>query len=202
MNYKIEPATSTDISWIAGFEAQVYSKDDAVPELILTDWFARNPNGFSTIKRDGERIGHIDLLPLNDSAFSRFTRGVITEREIRGSELHASEERDLVTNIYVESLAVIPPDGFAAAPAIRHLLFSCMALIERVGNPERIENIIAVAATNEGQRLLQALGFDVLSYAKDRKDRHDLYAVQLAELLARLPRRLRRARAEWVLAEI
>ena len=202
MNYKVEPATSTDISWIAGFEAKVFSKDDAVPEQILRDWYNQSPNGFSTVKRDGQRIGHVNLLPLNDSVFSKFVSGLITERQIRGSELHSPGERGLVTNIYVESLVIIPPSGYAAAPAARYLLLNGMSLIDRIGDPERIESVIAVAATNQGQRLLRALGFGVVSYAKDRKDRHDLYAAPFAVLQDEMPRRFRFPKTERALAEV
>jgi len=202
MSYKIEPATSTDISWIAGLEGKVYSKNDAVPEQILRDWYNINPNGFSTIKRGTQRIGHVDLLPLQAGVLSRFASGVITEREIRGNELHAPGERELVTNIYVESLAIISPNGNVAAPAVRYLLLNGMSLIDRLADPERIESIIAVAATNSGQRLLRALGFGVVSHAKDRKDRHDLYAAPMAVLRDEIRRRFRFPKTEWALAEI
>jgi hypothetical protein len=202
MSYEIEPAASTDISWIASFEAKVYSSDDAVPEKILRDWYSKNPNGFSTIKCDGQLIGHVDLLPLRASVLRRFVSGVITEREIRGSELHSPEEHQLVTTVYIESVAIVPPTGSARAQAVKYLLLNGMGLINRVGHSERIESVIAVAATNSGQRFLEALGFCVVSHAKDRKDRHDLYGAQLASLQGEILRRFRPSKIECALAEI
>ncbi len=194
MNYKIEQAASEDIRWIAKFEAEMYSAEDAVPEDILRDWYSQNPTGFSTIKYKGKMIGHVDLLPLRSSVLGRFMDGDITEREIRGSDLFSAGEPELIRTIYVESVALAASNGLTRALAVKHVLLNWMDMISRVGDPRRIENIFAVAATSSGKRFLKALGFSIVSQAQDRKDQHDLYVTRLARLEDEMSQRFAGAR--------
>ena len=48
--FTIERASVEDIRWIAELEARKYSRRDAVPERVLRDWHAGNPNGFFVLK--------------------------------------------------------------------------------------------------------------------------------------------------------
>ena len=194
MNYKIEATTLDEIGLIAKLEAEMYSPGDAVPEDILRDWYSQNPNGFSTIKHKGQVIGHVDLLPLKSNILERFMDGVITEQEIRGSDLFSAEELELVRTIYVESVALVGSNGLTRALAVKHVLLNAIDLISRLGDPRRIENIFAVAATSNGKRFLKALGFSIVSRAQDRRDQHDLYAIRLACLEDGIRRRFAGAR--------
>src|SRR5713101_7796949 len=45
--YGVEQATHDEIGWIAKLEASVYSKEDAIPERLLSEWYSMNPTGFS-----------------------------------------------------------------------------------------------------------------------------------------------------------
>jgi hypothetical protein len=206
MNYKIEATTPDEIGLIAKLEAEMYSSRDAVPEDILRAWYSQNPNGFSTIKYKGQVIGHVDLLPLKSNVLGRFRDGVITEQEIRGSDLFSAEESELVRTVYVESVALAGSNGLTRAQAVKHVLLNAIDLVSRVGDPQRIENIFAVAATSSGKRFLKALGFSIVSSAQDRRDQHDLYATRLACLEGEIHRRFASARirrdSAFALAEI
>jgi N-acetylglutamate synthase-like GNAT family acetyltransferase len=182
MNYKIEPATPDDIRWIAKFETEMYSPVDAVPGGILKNWYAQNPNGFSIIKHDDETIGHVDLLPLKSNIVERFIGGSITEQEIRSDDLFSAQEWELVRTVYVESLAIAASPDSRRAAAVKHLLLNMIDVVRRIGDPQRIEYVYAVAATDNGSRFLKRLGFGIVSHAQDRKDQHNLYATRLASL--------------------
>jgi hypothetical protein len=83
--YRVQPATSRDISWIAGLERSVYSKNDAIPESLLREWYSANPHGFSIIRGlDRKPVGHLDLLPIRPRTMEAFSNGDILECEIRG----------------------------------------------------------------------------------------------------------------------
>lgn len=189
MNYKIEPASKDDIRWIEKFETEMYPTEDAVPGGILQKWYSQNPNGFSIIKHNHEAIGHVDVLPLKPNILEIFIDGGITERQIRSDDLFSAGERELVRTIYVESLAIAASPASRRAPAVRHLLLNMTDVVSRVGDPRRIENIYAVAATESGNRLLRRLGFCIVSSAKNRKDQHDLYTTRLASLEGEIRKR-------------
>jgi hypothetical protein len=117
--YRVEPATSDEIGWIAGLQESVYSAEDAVPESVLREWFAVNPTGFFIVKkRDGSLAGHIDVLPLRPNTLQQFLDGSIVEREIRGDSLYPPEDRKSIKHLYVESIILRPTKGLSTAAAM------------------------------------------------------------------------------------
>jgi hypothetical protein len=179
MAYSIEPATLDDVRWIAELEALMYSAD-AVPFEVLGDWYLKNPRGFWILKRDGRRVGHIDLLPVKPEALEKFVRGEIVEREIRGVDLYSPADRSLARKLYVESVAVSPAE--ARPGLVSHLLSRFHELVDCLADPNQVSAVYAIAATGAGQRFLNHLGFSVVQAGRDRKDGHDLFAAQLTDL--------------------
>src|SRR5712691_7843998 len=96
IGYHVEPAAPDEISWIAQLEEAMYSPADAVPQAVLEDWYDANPEGFSILKRGEERVGHLDMLAPRPKVMHDFLNGDILEREIRGSDLYTSAEREVI----------------------------------------------------------------------------------------------------------
>lgn len=183
VGYVTTQATLEEIDWIARLEEKVYTNADAVPKSVLTEWYEANPNGFSVIRMcSGQKIGHIDLLPIKPNTLQRFIAGQIVERDIRGDSLYGPDDRGLITNLYVESIILLPPRGFTNAPAILCVLSSFAKLVERVCDTDRLVNIYAIAASKSGERLMKRLGFDSISPAEARLDRHELYSANFKHL--------------------
>ncbi len=181
--YTVSPATLEEVEWIADLESEVYSEDDAVHRSVLKEWFEANPNGFSIIRMANQtKVGHIDLLPIRPATFQRFLEGSIVEKDIRGDSLYSATEAAAITSLYVESIIVNPPRGYTTAPAILCVLTSFDGLVARICEPSRLKNFYAIAASRSGQRLLRRLGFDVIKSANTRKDGHDLFVADYAEL--------------------
>ena len=185
--YEITTAVAEDIAWIARLEADSYAPEDAVPEHVLAEWFSVNPTGFNIVRaHDGHRVGHIDILPLRPAALSAFAVGKIIEREIRGDFLYTPAERDLIHDLYVESVIIPRAEGCSNAPAVRHVLLNLIAVVERICDPSKVKNTYAVAASKAGERGLKHLGFDRLKSGHGKPDRHDLFVAKFPVLAARL----------------
>jgi hypothetical protein len=189
MDYGIDAASREDINWIARFEAEMYSVEDAVPEQILGDWYDQNPNGFWIIKHKGQPIGHLDILPVKPEILQNFIAGVIVERDIRGIDLYSPNQKALVKTLYVESIAISPSNGHNRALAVNHLLSNFFDLVSRIADPSELSDIYAIAATIAGRRFLGRLGFGVVKRARERKDQHDLFAAKLPDLGGRIRQR-------------
>jgi hypothetical protein len=175
--YVITPATPEDVAWIAGLQAETYSAGDAIPERLLKEWYDANPTGFSVIGRPGgERIGHIDILPLRPGVLSAFLEGKVVEKEIRGASLYTPEERGLIRDLYVESLIIRPEEGRSPGAAGARLLNGFPTLIERLCDPLNLRHIYAIAATIKGERLLRRLGFERIKEGRARADHYDVFA--------------------------
>lgn len=185
--YQIVQATAEEIDWIAQLQTQVYSSADAVPKHVLMEWYKSNPTGFSIIKmQNGQKVGHIDLLPLRPSTFQTFLEGNIVERDIRGDSLFSQNEKHLIKDLYVESIIVLPPKGYSNAPAILSVLTNFKSLVSRISNTANIENVYAIAASKSGERLLRKLGFDIIKPSQSRKDKHDVFSAKFAELVSNI----------------
>jgi hypothetical protein len=144
IGYRTTQATSEEIDWIADLEAQVYTPVDAVPKHVLREWFQSNPTGFSVIRMtNGQKIGHIDILPIRPTSLTTFVAGNIVERDIRGDSLYAPSDRESIRDIYVESIIVLPPKRFSKAPAILCVLTSFVSLVERICDPTKLESVYA-----------------------------------------------------------
>lgn len=190
--YHVSQATAGEVGWIAGLETSVYSREDAIPEKTLREWFAVNPTGFSVIHDpDGRPIGHLDLLPLRPATMEVFRAGDIVEREIRGDSLYSPAERSSITLLYVESIILKPNKPLTTAAAWLCLLENLPAILERVTDLARIESIYAIAATAAGERLLRRLNFELDRAGDRRKDAHPLFVgrfPEVAKSLAKLSR--------------
>ena len=184
---RVEPAAPADMDWVADLQTRTYSSADAIPGNILKEWYETNPNGFAVVKANGgERIGHIDILPLRPDATQAVLEGKILEREIGGKLLFSKAERKLITDLYVESIIISTPDRALAALALHRLLDSFGMLASRIGDRANLRNVYAIAATRSGARLMKHLGFDEIRPAETRADRHPLFAAELADVDANI----------------
>lgn len=181
--YKIKPATEAEVSWIAQLQVQSYSPSDAVPEHVLKEWYQSNPSGFFIIKMSsGEKVGHLDILPIKPSTLERFLEGKIVEKEIRGDSLYSVGERDLIRDIYVESVIVQPPEGYSKAYAMLAVLKSFTGIVGNICDPQNIANVYAMAASDKGENLMKKLGFEMISAAQGRADHHRVFVIDFRTL--------------------
>ncbi len=84
--------------------------------------------------------------------------------------------------LYVESVILRPEKPMTTTAAWRCLLENIPAIVERVGEPARIEGIYAIAATPAGEKLLCKLNFTVEVEAERRKDCHRLFVARFADV--------------------
>jgi len=167
-------ATYAEIDWVADLERQLFG-ETAVPLAVLRDWYGTNPNGFHIVRAAGERIGHVDLLPVKAESLQPFVDGVVDERSLRGSDLHPPAERGLVRDLYLESVIVLGASKAIHDAGVAGLLQALPAILGLLGEPDRLRWIYAVAASPAGHRFLQRVGFEQLAGANARVDGMPLY---------------------------
>lgn len=183
--YSVVQADLADIAWIAQLQASAYSPEDAVPETVLRSWFARNPHGFSVIENSrGERIGHIDILPLRTDLAQPFLKGRIVEKDIQSDWVFPPSARERVSDLYVESIIIKKTPGLSASPALFCVLEQLDLLIERICSPGQVQHIYAIEATATGKKLMTRMGFERWGEARARTDEHELFRISAAALRA------------------
>lgn len=186
-SFRIRDADEDDIRWIASLQKSVYSNSDAVPLSVLLEWFKVFPNGFFIIvNHNNDPIGHIDILPIKDATLRKYKDGEIVETEIRGECLYTPNELDKITDLYVESLIISPVHRKVRPFALRALLRSMPEIIARVGITTTLKRISAMAATKDGERILEHLGFQMISDSAGRKDGHKMYEAKFSTFYNRI----------------
>ena len=177
--YRVEQASPEDIGWVANLEASVYSREDAVPESLLREWFAANPTGFSVVKDiAGTQVGNLDILPLRPATLEAFLNGDITEREIRGDSLFSKTDRKLIKSLYVESIVLCSPEQRQNGLALLSILAEIPAIIGRIASLRSLQAIYAIGASSSGEALMRRLGFELSKPGDRRRDRHNLFVAR------------------------
>jgi class 3 adenylate cyclase len=191
--FSVVPAEAADIPWIAQLEASAYTPEDAVPVETLLNWFNRNPHGFSVIENaNGERIGHIDILPLRLEEARPFLKGRIVEKEILPDWLYPPSAQDRIRDLYVESIIIKKAVGLSTSPALFYILQNLGSLIERLCPVEQVNDIYAIEATASGKKLITRIGFERCGEARARTDDHELFRIPAKVLLANVEKLLNR----------
>jgi hypothetical protein len=191
--FPLVQAELADIPWIAQLEASAYTAEDAVPESILMSWFQRNPHGFSVIENSkGERVGHIDILPLRTEVAQPFLKGRVVEREISPDWILPPSAKEHIRDLYVESIIIKKTAGLFASPALFCVLQNFGSLIERICSVSQVDNIYAIEATASGKKLITRIGFERCGEASARTDDHELFRISAAALRASVERLVNR----------
>jgi hypothetical protein len=180
----VTPAGQEDIRWIAQLEAEFYSEEDAIPEHVLQGWYGVNPDGFFIIRgKNGERVGHLDILPIRPRTLNGFLDGQILERDIPGDGLYTPKQKEQVQHLYIESLILLPQKEISAS-ALRCVLSHLPQIIGAVCNPGKLQQVYAMPVSKRGKRLAESLGFQVRCHHESRKDHHDVFVSEFADVLA------------------
>lgn len=179
----LRPAKPEDIKWMADLQARAYTERDAVPEEILRVWHRTNPNGFSIMEGEDEKmIGHIDILPLKPAAVALLLNGKEPESAITREMLYKPSEQSQIDVIYIESIIVKDQYTELQQKALLALLTNFDSLVSRVCAVEQVREVYQVPMTENGERLIQQLGFRLVGPADERIDKHPLYVAALKDI--------------------
>ena len=182
--YRVLPAAREDLDWIFRLEIDAYSAEYAVARAKLDEWYCANPEGFSVLTMNGERVGQITLLPLRHALLEGFDQGTILEQGIRGADLYTPAERDLVRDLHVESIIIQSREGRSMPPlkALMCLGRNFITLIRRVCEPANLENVYALGASGRGESFMKGLGFRQVGSARTEPGPRRLYVAKFDAL--------------------
>ena len=177
----LRPATVDEIEWISKLETRTYGPD-GVPREILQAWYDANPNGFSILHlEDGERIGHLDILPLKPAGVDLLLGGKRTEQEISPEMIYSPTEQNLCESFYVESIIIRSTHQELRAKAMRSILNSLESVMARLCH-SGAKRIYGLGGTVGGERLMHQLGFRMIARADERCDHYPLYAASYTDV--------------------
>ena len=128
-----------------------------------------------------------------------FLKGQIKEIDIPGTSLYSIDEMWKTKILHVGSVIIASNKTHEhRVAAVRFLLAQFITLIKSFTRPDNIQYVYAIAATEEGQDLLNLLSFDVDSKAEERIDKHNLYRAYLHVMAKKIIRILKHANPEYM----
>ena len=179
----LRPATGEDIDWIANLEIKTYGRGIAVPAYILHSWHDANPHGFSMLqKEDGELMGHINILPLKPSGVDLLLGGRESEQAITPDMIYAPDQKDLMESFYVECIIVKDNYKNLKPQALLCILSALDSLLGRICISQDEKKVYGLGGTKGGERLMQQLGFRLLTRGDERSDGFPLYVANYADI--------------------
>ena len=176
----LRAATEEDVDWIVGLEARTYPDYDAVPSELLHAWYNANPAGFSVIQtEDGEMLGHVDIFPIKPTGVDILLKGLETEQGILPDMIYSHDEQHLMESFYVESIIIKDKYTDMKPKALFCILSNFRALMTRICDSQNSKKIYGIGGTEGGERLMQQLGFQLITRGDERKDHYPLYFCEL-----------------------
>jgi hypothetical protein len=146
-------ASADELRWIAEQELEHYGGPRAVALYRLEAWYEANPNGFLVVRRGGEPVGQITMLPLKPAMLAALIDGSKGEKDIGPDDIFGPEERAAVRGLYIESLIVQPLRLFGL------FIMSFNRHVARLAVPRNVEAIYAYPITAAGRLLIANMHF-------------------------------------------
>jgi hypothetical protein len=191
------PSTPNDLWQEVAIGRTLYGDDDIVSYRTLMEWREINDEMFMSLKSKGKVVGYSSLMPLEEEAIISLLKDEIREENI---PLHAIKQwSDPGISVYVASVTVKPVDQPAiekerAGIVIANTIKWALSLDRQF----RVKNWYSIGATEEGQKLLESLGFDeiISLYNGERKGYHLANIKKSKNLISRIKTREELSRVE------
>lgn len=135
---------------------RIYGPDDITPYSQALSWLSRNSEIFMSLRQNGELVGGATIVPIDEPVLLRLIEDEIRERDIPLEAVKPWTDNNLTA--YIATLAVYPQEkrGELGAALIRHVVKWAVDLQARYD----IAKWYAIGATDEGQAILEWMGFE------------------------------------------
>jgi hypothetical protein len=165
------PSTPNDL-WqtVAIGREQPYADDDTVSYKTLLEWREANDEIFFSLKSKGNVVGYSTLIPLEEEVIISLIKDEIREENMPLNAIKQWSDPNI--SVYIATIAVKPSgnktlDRERAGTTIKNTIKWALKLDRQ----NRIKKWYSIGVTEEGQRLLEALGFEEIAslYNGERK---------------------------------
>lgn len=153
-------------SWAKKELNRPYETEDTVPFKTVLEWRKRNDDITMNVKRGNKVLGWTTFLPLEEEIALDLVHGRIREKDIPPQAVKKWSDPGL--SVYIPVIEVVPSGNVSQDRKIgEYLLKRTIKWAVTLMIQHSIKNWYAVGATPEGQAILDALGFTLLSSQND-----------------------------------
>jgi predicted DNA-binding transcriptional regulator AlpA len=145
---------------------RIYNIEDIVTYDRLLEWREANPYIFMSAREDGKRIAGVTIIPLEEDVIESLINEEIREQDIQHWAIKAWSDSDLIA--YIPSISIHhtgdeQKDKERGHFIIRSAIRWALSLDKRYN----IKKWYAIAATPEGKKLVEHLGFEKIEGKRD-----------------------------------
>jgi excisionase family DNA binding protein len=147
---------------------QVHGVEDPIPYKTALEWQKKNKKIFMQVNKGEQILGWVTFLPLAEELITALIEGKMKEEDIAPEAVKKWDDSEI--SVYIPTLEVAkttnePADKATAVCLIRNTIKQAIKLREQYD----IENWYAIAPNSEGQKLLEALGFQQVTSLDEGK---------------------------------
>lgn len=161
VNRTFDKATNADLWTAIEYDRELYGDEDIISYRRALEWKEKNNEIFMMLKEGDELAGTVTFVPLEESTIHALINDKIREKRIPDWAIRKWSDSEL--SVYAATISIFPTGNVVTDKERgRSLLFHTIQWGLSLAQQHDIKNWYAVAATDEGEKLLRKLGFHAL----------------------------------------
>jgi hypothetical protein len=158
-----------------------YYGHEYVPFDIAEQWRLKNPKAFvQIVNSDRVLCACLGVFGLSRSFMEQFIAGHVEDSQLSGSICKMTEAKTL-SQLYISGVVVRDPASFLGHKRARVMIWALLKYLKTIYGLSIERSLFALAVTRESERLLKALGFELISGKSGRVDKCNLYVFTLTK---------------------
>lgn len=151
-----------------------------IPFDKIEQWRLRNTKGFVQITNaESVLCACFVILGLEPSFLDQFIAGRLTEHDMDSNVILPFDEMKKQDRIYISGVVVRNPGLYMGHKRAVVMLWAMLQYIKKIFGLRKARTFYAVGLTNESEKLLNTMGFTLCGNKKNRKDKSNLYRIDL-----------------------
>lgn len=178
-NYTCQPCTAANLRSATDMVRPLFGRESIDVDKI-EQWRLKNPQGFMEIvDSSGDLIACFVVIGLSNSFMQQFIAGRVTEKEIDGECVLDMRDTKKQSEIYISGVMVKDPRNLVGAVRFRYLIWAMLMYFKHYFHLQHTKTFYAISLNDDSKRLLEHLGFSIVSHATHRRDKHDFYSLSV-----------------------
>src|SRR6266700_564785 len=160
------PATNSELWASYQNHLKIYEPEDIVTHDVLLEWREANHDIFMSAREGGKRIAGVTMIPLEEETIKALIDGKIREQNIPPRAIREWLEKGLA--VYIPSISIHHTGDAQRDRERGHFIIrSAIRWALSLDKQYDIKKWYAIAATPEGKKLVEHLGFEKIEGKRD-----------------------------------
>jgi hypothetical protein len=179
LNYELHYETKVECAFFNRETSQYFGRD-FVDDRIVEDWRTKNPQGFLFLKNEhNDACAALCVFALTPSFMEQFIKGRLAEYDLEESDVLSLQDAKKSDSLYLATIIVCQPNSTVGHRRTLALIWGLNQYIKKVYGLRKKRTLYTVPINVASENLVKRLGFQLVGLAQSRKDKHNLYSLEL-----------------------